>query len=116
MDGWMDKTDCNAYTSYGTKEFAKLFECMFNIILAISKNILHLMIPPIQLFMVIIFFSYTLALKATHEALDHNGSPLVIHKHVYNISGLFTSWYIFSIIHSNKCMWVLHSFDKGIST
>lgn len=74
MDGWIDETNSNAYISYGTKELAKLFKCMFNIILAISKDIiLHVMILPIQL-MVIIFLSYT---PAAHEAMGHSGSLLV---------------------------------------
>ena len=30
-DGQVDKTDHGAYARYGTKEFTKLFECMFNI-------------------------------------------------------------------------------------
>lgn len=63
----MDKTGINAYTSMESKsgKFSKLFE--FNIILAISKDIIYLMIPPIKLLMVLIFFSYILALKAAHE-------------------------------------------------
>lgn len=43
---------------------------MFNIILAISKDIIYVMIPPIQWLMIIIYFPDFLALKATHEALD----------------------------------------------
>lgn len=81
----MDKTGINAYTSIELKrgKFSKLFECMFNIILAISKAIIYLMIPPIQLLMVIIFSSYNLALKAAHEALDQKWLPLVTYEHVY---------------------------------
>lgn len=91
MDRWVDKTDRGAHTSYGTEEFAKLFECTFNIILAISKAIiLHLMMPPIQLFM-FIFFSYTLAFKGYTCSSGHSGRPLLIYKHVCKTSGLFTS-------------------------
>lgn len=50
----MDKTGINAYTmELKSGKFSKLFE--FNIILAISKDIIYLMISPIQLLMVIIF-------------------------------------------------------------
>ena len=79
MHGWM-KTIVMPILVNGTKELAKLFKCMFNIILAISKDIiLHVMILPIQL-MVIIFLSYT---PAAHEAMGHSGSLLVTYKHVY---------------------------------
>ena len=86
------------------------------LILAISKDILHLMMPPIQLFMVIIFFLIHLCFKGYTGSSGHSGSPLVIYKHVYKISGWFTSCAYFPKIHSKKCMWIHHSFDKGIST
>lgn len=78
MHGWM-KTIVMPILVNGTKELARLFECMFNIISAISKDIiLHLMVLPIQL--MVIFLSYT---PAAHEALGHSGSLLVTYKHIY---------------------------------
>lgn len=78
----------------GTKELARLFECMFNIISAILKDIiLHLMVLPIQL--MVIFLSYT---PAAHEALATVGHCWSLTNTYIFISGLFTS-----------CVYFLHN-------
>lgn len=92
MGVWMDKTDRNAYTSYGTKEFAKSFECMFN-------------------------FSYFKRRNITFNDTTNPVGHLCSFTYMYIISqDYLPAVYIFSIICSNKCMWALQSFDKGLST
>lgn len=68
---------------------------MFNIILALSKNILYLKIPPIQLLMVIIVFH--LSFKAAREALDHKRVTSGYYRHVCIYVRITDQLYVFSL-------------------